>query len=247
MFLSWSFLLPSPSTTPPSSTFPLTQTVTLLLSLSVSLYTLISHYQRCHVTEWVEQQRRMSLRLQRGQLNLRLLFETYTSKSLPPHTLHIALSMPLTKLYIYIAVDGGWAVFMVCLWEEKEKKLKHNVAPWWQTRLVQMLCRGFPLSACCPVLCFHYVHTVWVFSVKSTAELRKIMHNEVAFKRQSSIWRGRWSSMLVSLMSQWVTLQCIYGFKTFSPNIDLWIICFRVAQWGQHGAKFTRTGDWFTL
>lgn len=129
MFLSWSFLLPSHSKTPPSSTFPLTQTVTLLLSLSVSLYTLISHYQRCHVTEWLEQQRRMSLLLQRGQLNLRLLFETYTSKSLPPHTLHIALSMPLTKLYIYIAVDGRWAVFMVCLWEEKKKKTEAQCGP----------------------------------------------------------------------------------------------------------------------
>ena len=108
------------------------------LSFCLPFYTLISHYQRCHVREWAFWGSR-GVCLQRGQLNLRLLFETYTSKSLPPHTLPIAHS-PLTKLYIYRAVDGRWALFLRCVYltygrEKKQKKqgdlLKHNVAPWW--------------------------------------------------------------------------------------------------------------------
>ena len=82
------------------------------LSLCLPFSKVISHYQRCHVREWVFWgSRGVCLHLHRGQLNLRLLFETHSSKSLPPHTLPITHSMPLTKLYIYRAVDGRRLLF----------------------------------------------------------------------------------------------------------------------------------------
>lgn len=95
-------------------------------------------------------------------LNLRPLFK-HTCPNLfhPPsphthartHTRSVALSLHTTP-YIYRRVDGKRSVFMACLSETREKRgrqLKLNVAPWWRTRLLQTLCRGFHFKACCTV------------------------------------------------------------------------------------------------
>lgn len=66
-----------------------------------------------------------------------------------------------------------------------------------------------------------YSYTVWVFTVKSTADLRKdTAHWSCLQREQSSIWRSRWFSKLVSLMSQWAKNVCVYRFNTLSPNYD---------------------------
>lgn len=138
----------------------------------------------------LRQQRRVSLRLQRGQLNLRLLFETYTSKSLPPHTLPIAHS-PLTKLYIYRAVDGRWALFLWCVYLTYGRKKKTRgfieaqCGPLVTGRGSAEALKRFSCSA---VLSF-CSHTVWAFTVKSAADLRKILHTEVASKRCRVLFR----------------------------------------------------------
>lgn len=76
------------------------------LSFCFPFSTLISHYQRCHVGEKsvLRQQRRVSLHLQRGQLNLRLLF---TSKSIPPHTLLITRSQRHLQSYTFAEQSMG--------------------------------------------------------------------------------------------------------------------------------------------
>ncbi len=165
----------------------------------------------------LRQQRRVSLRLQREQLNLRLLFETYTSKFLPPHTLPLALSMPLTKLYIYRAVNGRWALFSWCVyltyWKKKTREFIEAqcgplVTDKGSTGALQRFFFWLPQPAASAVLSF-CSHTVWAFTVKSAAHLRKMLHTEVASKGlQSSIWRGRWFTMLASLISQWVKNIC---------------------------------------
>lgn len=148
------------------------------------------------------------------------LWNTYIQISSAPHTSHRTLSMPLTKLYIYRAVDGRWALFSwyVYLTYGKKKKtrgfIEAQCGPLVTGRgSADALQRFSSLSLLPGAVLSFCSHTVWAFTVKSAADLRRIQHTEVASKGLlSSIWRGRWFTMLVSLISQWV--------KTFA--VCLW-------------------------
>lgn len=172
------------------SSLSLTSTVILLLSFCLPFSTLVSHYQRCHVREWVlRQQRRVTLCLQRDQLNLRLLFETYTPKSLPPHTLSIAHSQCHLQSYTFTeqSMGGELCFHDVFIWliEKQGNLLKHNVAPWWHPGVVQYALQRFSslsllpsavLSFCSHSLGLDCQVCNW-FNV-----LRKTLHTEVASK-----------------------------------------------------------------
>lgn len=114
----------------------------------------------------LRQQRRVPLCLQRDRLNLRPLLEMYTSKSLLPHTLPNVHSQRHLQSYTFTeqSMRGELCFHGVFIWLMGRRKkqgglLKHNMAPWWQEGAVHILCRGFPLWVCCPVLCSHSVHT----------------------------------------------------------------------------------------
>lgn len=100
----------------------------------------------------------------------------------------------------------GGELFSWCVYEKKKNKTEAQCGPLVTDKASADALQGFSFLSLLPSAVLSLCsHTVWVFTVKSTAELRKILHDEVAFQRQSSIWRGRWSSMLVSPMSQRVT------------------------------------------
>ena len=144
----------------------------------------------------LRRQRRVSLHLQRGQLKSETsLWNVYVQISSAPHTSHRTHSMPLTKLYIYSSVDGRWALFSRCVYltYRKRKKTRIYWSTMWPPGDKQGKCRSsaevffffffFAPSACCSVLCCPSVHTQsGLFTVKSAADLRKILHTEVASK-----------------------------------------------------------------
>ena len=160
----------------------------------------------------LRQQRRVSLRLQGGQLNLRLPFETYTSKSLPPHTLPIAHSQCHLQSYTFTeqSMGGKLCFHGVFIWLMGSKITGGFIEaqcgpPVTGMGSAEKHCRGFPslsllpssqLSFCSHSLCFHCQVCSWF--KKDSAHWSSIQ------RLQSFIWRDRWFTMLVSLISQWV-------------------------------------------
>lgn len=117
------------------------------------------------------------------------------SKSLPPHTHFPSHTLNATYKAIHLQ-RSRWevsSVFTVCLsdlWEEKKQGfIEAQCGPLVTSRgSAGALQRFFFLfffapSACCSVLCCPSVHTQsGLFTVKSAADLRKILHTEVASK-----------------------------------------------------------------
>lgn len=164
LFLSG--LPPSPSS-PTSSTFPLGPTVILFLSLWVSLYTLISITRDAMLQNecFEAAEAYVSPSAKRPAKSETTLWKIYIQISSTPHTSYHTLNAIYTATCLQ---SRGWEVscfLVVFMWlmGRKKKTLKHNEAPWCQTWLVQLLCRGFPRPVCCPVLCSHYVLTQFVF------------------------------------------------------------------------------------
>lgn len=117
-----------------------------------------------------------------------------------PRTSHHTLSAPLTKLYIYRAVDGRWALFSWCVYLTYGKG-RETGGSWGGGGHPEAQCgplviaRGnadslqffffFHLSLLLPTCVLSFCsHTVWVFTVKSAADLRKILHNKFYLERQ---------------------------------------------------------------
>lgn len=76
-------------------------------------------------------------------------------------------------------------------------------------------------SACCPVMCTYSVHTVCALTVRSAANLRKILQlhskaSELCLQRQI-VYHISEPNFSVGKTN----LQCIYDFNSFSPNRDL--------------------------
>lgn len=75
--------------------------------------------------------------------------------------------------------------------------LRHNFAPWWPKGAVQALCRGSSLSDAWAQLSLSS-HSLWVLTVKSTADLGHILHPKVAFKACRFHLESSWSSLKVN-------------------------------------------------
>lgn len=187
MFLlpvSWSLLLrfPSLSTTSCcllpsvfSSTFCSCHPPPLSFCLPFS--TLICHYQRCHVREWVFWGSRGMWPAKSETTLWNIYMQIFASHTF--NTTYKAIHLQDSRCEVS-------SVFMVCLsdlrGEKKLNLLKHNVAPWWMLGAVQILCRGFLPLACCPLQCSHSFQTVWAWTVKYAPDLKKILYTEVASK-----------------------------------------------------------------
>ncbi len=131
----------------------------------------------------------MSLRLQRGQLNLRLLFETYTFKSLPPHTLPIAHSQCHLQSYTFTEQSMGGelcfhGVFIRLMVRKKTGGfIEAQCGPLVTGRCSADALQRFSSLSLLPSAVLSFCsHTVWAFTVKSAADLRGILHTEVASK-----------------------------------------------------------------
>lgn len=142
-----------------SSTFPLTPVT--LLSVSLPFSTLISHYQRCHVREWVFWgSRGVCLSICKGASWI----WDCSLKRIHPNLFHPTHLRGLNATYKAIHLQSSrWeasSVFMVCLsdlWEENRGDLlKHNVAPWWQAWVVYCGCTAevsLPSAFCAAHFC----------------------------------------------------------------------------------------------
>lgn len=165
-----------------------------------------------------------SLHLQRSQLNVRLFFETYIQISSASHIFYCIFSVPLTKLYIYRAVDGRWALFSCCLSDLLEERTNERRFTEAQ-RGPLVVGRGSAdalqrFSSIRPqfrsVLSF-CSHSVWAFTVKSAADLEKILHTEVLSKSYRILF-GEADGLLwqwAAFHAKWKHLRCVHGFNSF--------------------------------
>ena len=185
----------------------------------------------------LRRQRRVSLHLQRGQLKSETsLWNVYVQISSAPHTSHRTHSMPLTKLYIYSSVDGRWALFSRCVYltYRKRKKTRIYWSTMWPPGDKQGKCRSsaevffFFFFFCSFSLLLSAVlsfcsHTVWAFHCEVCSWFKEdTAHWSCIQRLQNSIWRGRWFTMLVRLISQWVkSFSVCMVLYVYGPNYDL--------------------------
>lgn len=160
----------------------------------------------------LRQQRRVSLRLQRSQLNLRLLFETYTSKSLPPHTLFIAHSQCHLQSYTFTeqSMGGEFCFRRVFIWLMRRRRNNWGFleAQWGPLVIVRgsaETMQRFSLFSLEPSTALSFCsHTLGLDCQVCSWFKEDTSHWSCIQRLQMSIWRGRWFTMLASLITQWV-------------------------------------------
>ena len=138
----------------------------------------------------LRQQRRVSAK--RPAKSETTLWNVYIQISSTPHTSHRALS---TYKAIHLQ-SSRWevsSVFTVCLsdlWEGKKTKKTRGFIEAQCGPLVigRGSAEALQRFSCSAVLSF-CSHTVWAFTVESAADLRKILHTEVASKSCRVLFR----------------------------------------------------------
>lgn len=157
------------------------------------------------------------------------------SKSLPPHTLPIAHTQCHLQSYTFTAqLMGGELCFHgVFIWligkEKKQGFIEAQCGPLVTSRgSAGALQRFFFFFFCSFSLLLSAVlsfcsHTVWAFHCEVCSWFKEdTAHWSCIQRLQSSIWRGRWFTMLVRLISQWVkSFSVCMVLYVYGPNYDL--------------------------
>lgn len=184
----------------------------------------------------LRRQRRVSLHLQRGQLKSETsLWNVYVQISSAPHTLPIAHSQCHLQSYTFTAQSmGGELCFHgVFIWLMGRKKTRIYWSTMWPPGDKQGECRSsaevfLSIFFCSFSLLLSAVlsfcsHTVWAFHCEVCSWFKEdTAHWSCIQRLQSSIWWGRWFTMLVRLISQWVKpFSVCMVLYVYGPHYDL--------------------------
>lgn len=181
--------------------------------------TLISHYQRCHVGEWMLWGSRgmFSASAKRPAKCETPLWNIYPNLlRFTPFLSHI-LNATYKAIHLQSSRWSVSSVFLLFIWliGRKDKKtkrqqkkehgdlLKHNVAPWWQEEAVRCSAEAFLHQPAALVFAFILLTQCLGFHCQVCSWFREdTAHWSSIQKLQNSIWGGRWFTLTVSLISQ---------------------------------------------